>query len=168
MLGGRVTRSRRREYGRALLKIDERKDVFRKIPARGVVWMSHGDRIIRQPSGFAPIAHTDNSPIAAMADRKRKFFALQFHPEVAHTEQVSAILKNFIFHVCRCRPLWTMGSFIDSSTLNIREIVGKGSVVCAISGGVDSAVTAVLMHRAVRKRLTCIFVDNGVLRTGEA
>jgi GMP synthase (glutamine-hydrolysing) len=168
MLGGRVTRSRRREYGRALLKIDERKDVFRKIPARGVVWMSHGDRIIRQPSGFAPIAHTDNSPIAAMADRKRKFFALQFHPEVAHTEQGSAILKNFIFHVCRCRPLWTMGSFIDSSTLNIREIVGKGSVVCAISGGVDSAVTAVLMHRAVRKRLTCIFVDNGVLRTGEA
>jgi GMP synthase (glutamine-hydrolysing) len=168
MLGGRVTKSRKREYGRAILKIDEKKDVFRKIPVRGVVWMSHGDRIIRHPSGFSSIAHTENSPIAAMADRKRKFFAFQFHPEVVHTEHGSSILKNFIFHVCGCRPRWTMESFIDTSTHNIRERVGKGSVVCAISGGVDSAVTAVLMHRAVKKRLTCIFVDNGVLRTGEA
>ena len=168
IFGGRVTRSRKREYGRATLMIDDRKDIFRKIPNKGVVWMSHGDRIVRFPSGFKPVAHTENSPVAAMADKKRKLFAFQFHPEVIHTEHGSEILKNYIFNVCKCRPLWTMGSFIDITTKNIRERVGKDSVVCAISGGVDSAVTAVLMHRAVKKRLTCIFVDNGVLRTGEA
>ena len=168
MFGGRVTKSSKREYGRAILMIDDRKDIFRKIPNKGVVWMSHGDRIVRLPSGFKPVAHTENSPVAAMADKKRKLFAFQFHPEVIHTEHGSEILKNYIFDVCKCRPLWTMGSFIDITTGNIREKVGKDSVVCAISGGVDSAVTAVLMHRAVKKRLTCIFVDNGVLRTGEA
>lgn len=168
MFGGRVTKSSKREYGRAILMIDDRKDIFRKIPNKGVVWMSHGDRIVRLPSGFKPVAHTENSPVAAMADKMRKLFAFQFHPEVIHTEHGSEILKNYIFDVCKCRPLWTMGSFIDITTGNIREKVGKDSVVCAISGGVDSAVTAVLMHRAVKKRLTCIFVDNGVLRTGEA
>ncbi len=168
IFGGRVTRSRKREYGRATLMIDDRKDIFSRIPNKGVVWMSHGDRIVRFPAGFKPVAHTENSPVAAMADKKRKLFAFQFHPEVIHTEHGSKILKNYIFNVCKCRPLWTMGSFIDITTGNIRERVGKDSVVCAISGGVDSAVTAVLMHRAVKKRLTCIFVDNGVLRTGEA
>jgi GMP synthase (glutamine-hydrolysing) len=168
MFGGRVTRSRKREYGRAILMIDDRKDIFRRIRNMGVVWMSHGDRIVSLPSGFRPVAHTENSPVAAMADKKRKLFAFQFHPEVIHTEHGSEILKNYIFNVCKCRPLWTMGSFVENTTGNIRERVGKDSVVCAISGGVDSAVTAVLMHRAVKNRLTCIFVDNGVLRTGEA
>jgi GMP synthase (glutamine-hydrolysing) len=166
--GGRVTRSKKREYGRAVLKIDDKKDIFKGIPQSKVVWMSHGDRILRHPSGFRPIAHTDNSPVAAMADKKRGFFAFQFHPEVAHTEYGISILKNFIFNVCKCRPEWTMGSFIEATTKEIRRQVGKDKVVCAISGGVDSAVTAVLMHRAVKKNLTCIFVDNGVLRTGEA
>lgn len=180
VLGGKVARSAKREYGRAELTIDDETDLFCKVIARRrpvsgkggraglVVWMSHGDRIEKVPSGFRPIAHTGNSPIAAMADRTRKFFALQFHPEVAHTENGIRILKNFIFTVCRCRPAWTMQSFIETTTGEIRKAVGNASVVCALSGGVDSAVTAVLMHRAIKKQLTCIFVDNGVLRTGEA
>ena len=130
--------------------------------------MSHGDKIVKQPKGFIPIAHTNNSPVAAMADKSRKFYALQFHPEVAHTENGTKILKNFVFNVCKCKPKWTMQSFIDTTTREIKERVGKDKVVCAISGGVDSAVTAVLINRAIGKQLTCIFVDNGVLREGEA
>jgi GMP synthase (glutamine-hydrolysing) len=168
IFGGRVTRSKKREYGRAILSIDDKKDIFKDIPRKGVVWMSHGDRILRCPTGFRPIAHTDNSPIAAVADRKKGFFALQFHPEVVHTEHGFELLRNFLFRVCTCKPEWTMKSFIDTTVKEIREKVGHNGVVCAISGGVDSAVTAVLMHRAVKKQLTCIFVDNGVLRTGEA
>lgn len=168
LLKGRVTRSRKREYGRAVLRTDDTKDIFSKIPRKSVVWMSHGDRILRYPAGFRPIAHTDNSPVAAMADKKKGFFALQFHPEVVHTEHGNEILKNFVFTVCGCKPRWTMRSFIDTTVGEIKEKVGKDRVVCAISGGVDSAVTAVLVHRAIRKHLTCIFVDNGVLRTGEA
>lgn len=189
-LGGKVGKAHKREYGRAELLIDDDADLLKKIGGRGegfkiqdsrfktavtrrlspvtVVWMSHGDRIQKQPPGFAPIAHTSNSPIAAMADRERKFFALQFHPEVAHTERGATILKNFIFRICRCKPTWTMQSFIETTTEEIRGRVGRDKVVCAISGGVDSAVTAVLMHKAIGKQLTCIFVDNGVLRKGEA
>jgi len=133
-----------------------------------VVWMSHGDKIVKQPKGFAPIAHTDNSPVAAMADKGRKFYALQFHPEVAHTENGTKALKNFVFNICKCKPKWTMQSFIETTTRDIREKVGRDKVVCAISGGVDSAVTAVLINKAIGKQLTCIFVDNGVLREGEA
>jgi GMP synthase (glutamine-hydrolysing) len=168
MLGGRVTRSRKREYGRATLLIDERAGIFKGIRQKSVVWMSHGDRILRCPEGFASIAHTDNSPIAAMADKRRGLFAFQFHPEVVHTEHGMDMLRNFIFNICKCRPLWTMRSFIETTVDEIRERVGRDRVVCAISGGVDSAVTAVLVHRAIGQQLTCIFVDNGVLRTGEA
>ncbi|RJQ51842.1 MAG: glutamine-hydrolyzing GMP synthase [Nitrospiraceae bacterium] len=187
MLGGKVAKAAKREYGRAELMIDDDTDLLRGIAAKGkgqrakgrkpvtyhsslvtVVWMSHGDKIVKQPKGFNPIAHTDNSPVAAMADKSRKFYALQFHPEVAHTENGARILKNFVFNVCRCKPKWTMQSFIETTTKEIRERVGKDRVVCAISGGVDSAVTAVLINRAIGKRLTCIFVDNGVLRLGEA
>ncbi|MBI5675736.1 MAG: glutamine-hydrolyzing GMP synthase [Nitrospirae bacterium] len=168
VFGGKVARSSKREYGRAVLKIADRKDLFKSIPQNKVVWMSHGDKILRRPSGFEPIACTDNSPVAAMADKKRSFFAFQFHPEVVHTEYGKEMLKNFIFKVCKCRAGWTMESFIESATRDIKKKVGKSKVVCAISGGVDSAVTAVLMHRAVKKQLTCVFVDNGVLRTGEA
>lgn len=183
MLGGKVAKSAKREYGRAELKIDDDSDLLKGIKKRSeqggsglkpdpsgvtVVWMSHGDRIVKQPKGFTPIAHTNNSPVAAMADKSRKFFALQFHPEVAHTDNGSKILKNFVFNVCKCKPTWTMQSFIETTTKDIKEKVGKDRVVCAISGGVDSAVTAVLINRAIGKQLTCIFVDNGVLRLGEA
>jgi len=169
-LGGKVGRAVKREYGRAELIVDDFSDLLKGLAAKkhNVVWMSHGDRIQKSPKGFIPIAHTDNSPIAAMADRVNKFYALQFHPEVVHTENGKKILKNFIFNVCRCKPKWTMKSFVETTTKEIKETVGKDRVVCAISGGVDSAVTAVLMHKAIKKQLTCIFVDNGVLRKGEA
>lgn len=166
--GGKVAKSSKREYGRAVLKIDDKKDIFKGIPQSKVVWMSHGDRILKYPSGFSSIAHTDNSPVAAMADRKRGLFAFQFHPEVAHTEHGVRILKNFVFNVCKCKPEWTMDSFIDVTTQEIKKKVGKDKIICAISGGVDSSVTAVLLNRAVKKQLTCIFVDNGLLRLGEA
>jgi GMP synthase (glutamine-hydrolysing) len=169
-LGGKVGRAVKREYGRAELSIDDFTDLFNGFPSRShnVVWMSHGDKIQKRPKGFVSIAHTNNSPIAAMADKERKFYALQFHPEVVHTDNGSTILKNFIFTICRAKPKWTMKSFIETTTSEIKEKVGKDKVVCAISGGVDSAVTAVLMHKAIKKQLTCIFVDNGVLRKDEA
>jgi len=167
-LGGRVAKARKREYGKAELIIDHSTDIFGGIPKKTVVWMSHGDRIERNPSHFKAIAHSDNSPVAAMASKEKRFYALQFHPEVAHTPMGQKILRNFIFKICGCRPVWTMKSFIETTTKEIRERVGNKKVVCGISGGVDSTVTAVLVHRAIAKQLTCIFVDNGVLRAGEA
>jgi GMP synthase (glutamine-hydrolysing) len=167
-LGGKVAKAQKREYGRAELITDRRPNIFKGIPKKTTVWMSHGDRIERFPPGFQPIAHTDNSPVAAMANASKRFYALQFHPEVAHTPLGSRIIRNFVFEICGCRPLWTMKSFIAGVTQEIRERVGDKKVVCGISGGVDSTVAAVLVHRAVGKQLTCIFVDNGVLRTGEA
>lgn len=168
LIGGRVSKSRKREYGRATLLIDDRRDIFKGIKHKSVVWMSHGDRILRCPQMFKPVAHTDNSPVAAMADKNRGLFAFQFHPEVVHTKYGKEMLRNFIFNICKCKPLWTMRSFIETTVEEIRDRVGRDRVVCAISGGVDSAVTAVLVHRAIKNQLTCIFVDNGVLRTGEA
>jgi GMP synthase (glutamine-hydrolysing) len=169
-LGGKVGRAAKREFGRAELEVADYSDLFKGLASkrRNVVWMSHGDKIRKYPKGFKSIAHTDNSPIAAMADRKRHFYALQFHPEVVHTEHGKVILKNFIFNICKCKPKWTMKSFIDTTTKEIRNQVGKDKVICGISGGVDSSVTAVLMHKAIKKQLTCIFVDNGLLRKDEA
>lgn len=167
-LGGRVGKARKREYGKAELVIAHKTDLFNDIPKRTVVWMSHGDRIERVPSQFKAIAHTDNSPVAAMYNKGRSFFALQFHPEVVHTPMGFRIIRNFLFHICSCKPLWTMKSFIETATEEIREKVGKKKVVCGISGGVDSTVTAVIVHRAIGRQLTCIFVDNGVLRAEEA
>jgi GMP synthase (glutamine-hydrolysing) len=168
MLGGKVAKARKREYGRAELVIDKKTSLFAGIPQKTVVWMSHGDRIEKYPKNFLPIAYTDNSPVAVMADKTSKFYALQFHPEVAHTPLGTKILRNFLFEICNCRPLWTMKSFIETTTKEIREKVGNKKVVCGISGGVDSTVAAVLVHRAIGKQLTCIFVDNGTLREGEA
>lgn len=167
MLGGKVARAKKREYGRAELIIDKKIDLFKNIPKKTIVWMSHGDRIEKFPPDFSPAAHTDNSPIAVMFNKKKKFYAIQFHPEVAHTPLGTKILKNFLFEICDCKPLWTMRSFIESTTEEIRNKVGNKKVVCGISGGVDSTVTAVLVHKAIGKQLTCIFVDNGVLREGE-
>ncbi len=167
-LGGDVGKAQKREYGKAEISIDFRSDIFEGVPKKAFVWMSHGDRIERTPAHFQPIAHTANSPVAAMANRLKKFYALQFHPEVVHTPQGGKIIGNFIFNICGCRPSWTMKSFISTTTEEIRRKVGKKRVVCGISGGVDSTVTAVLVHKAIGKKLTCIFVDNGVLRYGEA
>jgi GMP synthase (glutamine-hydrolysing) len=166
--GGNVAKAVKREYGKAELIIDSRTDIFEGIPKKTIVWMSHGDRISKRPAHFRTIAHTSNSPVAAMANNKMGFYALQFHPEVVHTEKGLEILKNFLFKICKCMPAWTMRSFIDTVTTEIRDKVGENKVVCGISGGVDSSITAVLVHRAVRDHLTCIFVDNGVLRAGEA
>ncbi len=182
LLGGNVAKAVKREYGRAELIIDDDSDLFKGIPPhpplskggsrggelRTTVWMSHGDRIEKSPEGFSPVAHTENSPIAAIADKKRNFYALQFHPEVVHTEKGREIIKNFVFDICRCKPTWTMKSFIETAKKEIREKVGNQRVVCGISGGVDSSVTAVLVHEAIGDKLTCIFVDNGVLRQDEA
>lgn len=169
LLGGRVAKAQKREYGRAELIIDDESDLFENLgELRTTVWMSHGDRIEEQPEGFIPIAHTENSPIAAMKDGRKIFYAVQFHPEVIHTPDGSKILKNFVYNICGCRPTWIMTSFIESSVSKIRDTVGKKKVICALSGGVDSSVTATLVHRAVGDQLTCIFVDNGLLRKNEA
>ncbi len=130
--------------------------------------MSHGDRIVTLPKGFDSAAKTNNSPIAVMENQERRFYGLQFHPEVAHTEQGTDILKNFIFKICHCAPTWDMGSFIDFSVQEIKNQVKGGKVICALSGGVDSSVVSVLLHKAIGDQLTCIFVDNGLLRKGEA
>lgn len=168
LLGGVVAKAHRREYGRADVTLDDNSDLFKGLSGSEVVWMSHGDRIEKFPEGFSPIAHTDNSPVAAMKDANRRFYGVQFHPEVVHTPKGKEILWNFLFEICECKPAWTMGSFIDSQVKEIRERVGKKGVICGLSGGVDSAVTAVLIHKAIGDQLTCIFVDNGLLRAGEA
>ena len=171
LTGGEVARSKHREYGRAELTIDDAGDLFAGIGTSRstVVWMSHGDRIERMPPGFRSIAHTSNSPIAAMKrdDGKQRVYCLQFHPEVAHTPDGAQLLRNFVYQICGCKPTWTMQSYVETAVKQIREQVGKERVICALSGGVDSSVAAALTHRAVGDQLTCIFVDNGVLRAGE-
>jgi GMP synthase (glutamine-hydrolysing) len=167
-LGGKVARSTKREYGHAELMVDDDSDLLWGVFQKTRVWMSHGDRIESLPEGFSVIGHTANSPVAAMADTKRRFYALQFHPEVVHTDEGTRILHNFVFTICGCNPTWEMASFIEWSTADIRQKVGNKKVVCALSGGVDSSVVALLIHRAIGDNLTCIFVDNGLLRKGEA
>jgi GMP synthase (glutamine-hydrolysing) len=167
-LGGEVTRAAKREYGGAMLLVDDETDLLWGLSQKSKVWMSHGDSIEIMPEGFAIIGHTDNSPVAAMADKKRKFYALQFHPEVAHTDEGMRVLQNFVFEICQCKPTWEMASFIEWSIANIRSEVKDKKVICALSGGVDSSVVALLIHRAIGDNLTCIFVDNGLLRKGEA
>jgi len=167
-LGGKVERSDKREYGRAMLELDDVEDVFSGFDGRTEVWMSHGDRIEAMPEGFHRIAHTEHCPVAAMKDSGRHFYGVQFHPEVVHTPRGEEMLGNFIFSVCGCRPVWTMASFIETELEDIRRKVGDGRVICGLSGGVDSSVVAVLIHRAIGDQLTCVFVNNGLLRKGEA
>lgn len=172
LLGGRVEKSSHREYGSAELAIDDGADLLSRLTPHAShltsVWMSHGDRVRKMPKGFTSIGHSSNSPICAMKDAKRKIFGVQFHPEVVHTSKGLQIIRNFLFKICGCKPIWTMEAFVDTAVKDIRERVGGRGVVCGISGGVDSAVAAVLMHKAIGNKLTCIFVDNGVLRQGEA
>jgi GMP synthase (glutamine-hydrolysing) len=168
--GGRMTRAERREYGPAELIVDDASDVFAGFSAGHAtpVWMSHGDRLEELPPGWQVLAHSGNSPVAACCDAERRRFAVQFHPEVAHTPRGRELLENFLFRVCRARADWTMENFIEREPERIRARVGKAGVVCGLSGGVDSTVTATLVHRAIGDQLTCIFVDNGVLRRDEA
>jgi len=168
MLDGKVAPAAHREYGAAEVTHDSESELFRGLEADLRVWMSHGDRIDSPPAGFVPIAESGNSPVAAMADETRRFYALQFHPEVVHTPRGVEILKNFVYKICGCGPTWTMHSFVEQSIEKIRDQVGEGRVLCALSGGVDSSVAAVLIHKAIGDRLTCIYVDNGLMRLGES
>jgi GMP synthase (glutamine-hydrolysing) len=165
-LGGRVEPADDREYGHAVIHHASDFPLFDGLPASLPVWMSHGDRITEAPPGFRSFAHSDSSPIAAMANDSG-YIGIQFHPEVVHTRDGKAILENFLYKVCHCAGDWTASNFIDDSVNRIRAQVGEGRVICALSGGVDSAVTAALVHKAVGDQLTCIFVDNGLLRKEE-
>ncbi len=165
-LGGAVALSAVREYGPATVEHDGTSPLFHGLPRRLEVWMSHGDKVSGLPPGFRPVAQSEGSPVAAMEGPGGRY-GLQFHPEVAHTPLGRELLRNFLYEVCGLRGDWTPGSFIDETVSAVRARVGEAGVVCALSGGVDSAVTAALIHRAVADRLVCVFVDNGLLRRGE-
>jgi len=167
MLGGTVGRADRREYGRAFFTRAAESELFAGIEDTFTVWMSHGDTVERLPERFQIAGSTQNCPIAAIADPVGKLYGVQFHPEVVHTDRGTEILRNFAVGICGSAPTWTPRSFVEDSIGSIRAVVGARRVVCAVSGGVDSTVTAVLMHRAIGDRLHCIFVNNGLLRKGE-
>jgi GMP synthase (glutamine-hydrolysing) len=167
-LGGTVKQARKREYGFANFQIENSQGLFKGLNAQTTCWMSHGDSITRLPQGFQVTGTTVNTPIAAMADPRRRLYGLQFHPEVEHTPKGRVILRNFVYDICGCRRSWTMRSFAEQAVEEIRHTVGAKKVILGLSGGVDSSVTALLLHRAVGTHLTCIFVDNGLLRKGEA
>jgi len=164
LLGGRVAHASSREYGSTRLYVDKHEGLFAEIAAETQVWMSHGDYITEPPPGFDVTAHTNNSPVAAMADDGRRLYGVQFHPEVVHTPEGMKMLRNFLFNICGCKGDWDMGSFVDQAVAAIRARVGDKRVLCALSGGVDSSVAAVLVHRAVGELLTCVFVNHGFLR----
>ena len=166
-LGGQVTPGAKREYGHAVLHLSEvDSPLFASLPQSTPVWMSHADKIEKLPPDFTVLAYTENSPFAVMGN-DQKIFGLQFHPEVVHTSEGKTILKNFVYRVCGCQGNWTVSNFIQDSIAKIQQQVGRGKVINALSGGVDSAVVAVLIHRAIGDQLTCIFVNNGLLRREE-
>ncbi|MCX5702481.1 MAG: glutamine-hydrolyzing GMP synthase [Candidatus Omnitrophica bacterium] len=166
-LGGRVKHTKDREFGKVELFIDNNRDLFSRLPGNLTCWASHGDYVTKLPPGFQAIAHTNNTPITAIANRRLKIFAVQFHPEVTHTDRGNQILGNFLFKVCGCLGRWTMQSFIKESIDNIKKTVGRDKVVLGLSGGVDSSVAALLIHKAIGRNLRCIFIDNGLLRRDE-
>ena len=168
LLGGVVERSNMREFGPATLKILDGFDLLSGIPDKSDVWMSHGDRVLELPPGFVSIAESENSPAAAIKNREMKIYGTQFHPEVAHTKFGKEILSNFLFKIARCEGTWTPRSFVETAIKDIREKAGNSTVICGLSGGVDSAVAAVIIERAIWDKLRCIFVDTGLLRSGES
>ena len=173
LLGGEVERAAKREYGKAQLLIDSSEDLFHGLDGVGEaegqqVWMSHGDKIKVPPPGFTSIGHSGNSPVAAMRHAGVELYGVQFHPEVIHTINGTKMLQNFLFRSCGCGPTWTMKSFVATIVESLQQTIGSKKVVCALSGGVDSSVVAVLLHKAVGNQSTCIFVNNGLLRKGEA
>lgn len=168
LLGGVVEHAHSREYGRAALTITNPGALFKGIPKKSVTWMSHGDKVKRMPEGFKRLALSRNTSIAAFANLKKKFFGVQFHPEVAHTEYGKVMIKNFVRDICGTKADWSMKSFVEETVTDIRRTAGRNRVVLGLSGGVDSSVAAVLINKAIGKRLVCIFVDNGLLRKNEA
>ncbi len=167
-LGGRVERANSREYGKAVLRVTRGDKLFKGMEKQTDCWMSHGDYITEPPPGFDVTAVTANTPVAAMSNEPKKLYGIQFHPEVKHTPRGQDMLKAFLYDVCGCDGEWTMASFIDEEVARIREQVGSKRVISALSGGVDSAVASVLVSKAIGEQLTCIFVDHGLLRKGEA
>jgi GMP synthase (glutamine-hydrolysing) len=167
MLGGKVKHTKDREFGKVELFIDDNRDLFSHIPGNFTCWASHGDLVTKLPPGFKVSAHTLNTPIAGIVHHQKKIYGVQFHPEVTHTEKGNQILSNFLFKVCGCLSRWTMQSFIKETVENIKKTVGKDKVVLGLSGGVDSSVAALLLHRAIGKNVRCIFVNNALLRKGE-
>jgi GMP synthase (glutamine-hydrolysing) len=166
LLGGRVAKGDRREYGHGTLRVTKPGRLFSKLPRKLKVWNSHGDKLIALPSGFVAIGSTENSSFAAIEDRNRNFFGIQFHPEVFHTEHGVDVLRNFLVTVCGASQTWTTDDFIQRAVADIQDKVGKDRVLLGLSGGVDSSVAAALIHRAIGRQLTCVFVDNGLLRKG--
>lgn len=165
---GQVESAKRREYGKVEISIEKESKLFAGTPKNQVVWMSHGDLVSNVPEGFTVDATSSTCPVAAMSDESRNLYGVQFHPEVLHSEYGNDLLKNFVFHICQCKGDWSMENFIDMQIKQIRETVGDKKVLCGLSGGVDSSVVAVLIHKAIGDQLTCIFVDHGLLRKGEA
>ncbi len=167
LLGGKVEKAPVREYGKIEVTTDHTSDLFADVSEKTICWMSHNDYISEMAPGFRTIAYTDNCPYAAMENTEKKLYATQFHPEVLHTQEGQKMLSNFVFRVCGCAGDWKMDSFVEQSIHHIREKVGDGKVLCALSGGVDSSVAAVLLSKAVGNQLTCVFVDHGLLRKNE-
>lgn len=167
VLGGKVERAAAREYGKTAVKVDKSSALFADVSEDTICWMSHFDYISKLAPGFRAVAYTDNCPVAAAECTERGLYAIQFHPEVLHTTEGSKMLYNFVRNICGCRGDWRMDSFVEQSVKSIREKVGKGKVLCALSGGVDSSVAAVLLSKAVGDQLTCVFVDHGLLRKDE-
>ncbi len=169
LLGSKVSASKDREFGKTAIKVLDGDPLFRGVPRETTVWMSHGDRVEASSKEFQVLAQTKNCPYAAVRHKSRKLYGVQFHPEVTHTPQGSQILRNFVYAICGCRGDWEMKSYVDAAIADIRRTVGPhGRVICGLSGGVDSAVAATMVHKAIQGRLTCVFVDNGLLRKDEA
>ncbi|KAF6562365.1 glutamine-hydrolyzing GMP synthase [Paenibacillus sp. EKM202P] len=167
-LDGKVERAGKREYGKADVQFNEGARLTKGLDSRQTVWMSHGDHVTDLPTGFTLDAGTESAPIAAMSNLERNLYAVQFHPEVRHSVQGNEMISNFLYEVCGCEGNWTMESFIEEQIREIRQQVGDKKVLCALSGGVDSSVVAMLIHRAIGDQLTCMFIDHGLLRKGEA
>ena len=167
MLGGKVCKAPEREYGKTVVDLDTTSPLFAGLPDKNVCWMSHNDYIETAAPGFEIVAHTPNCPVAAAQDKPRGLYCVQFHPEVLHTENGTQILHNFVYNVCGCAGTWKMDSFVENSVKALREKIGDGKVLCALSGGVDSSVCAAMLAKAIGKQLTCVFVDHGLLRKNE-
>jgi GMP synthase (glutamine-hydrolysing) len=168
LLGGKVEAGHDREFGRAVIDVVRPSPIFKGLDAKETVWMSHGDRVTSIPQGFDVIATSEGAPFAAIADETRKFYAVQFHPEVVHTKRGTDMIRNFLFEISGFKGDWSMASFRDEQVAKIKAQVGTGKVICGLSGGVDSSVAAVLIHEAIGEQLTCVFVDTGLLRKDEA